>query len=105
MSEAVQAFAEALEMERKAALCADFETLLVVQEAKRELLPSLKACTDQALVAELSEKARKNLQLLRQLLAVMQGMAGAANEPAAAYTANGQNSLQPAAQTTLRGRL
>lgn len=103
MSDVVQAFAEALEIERKAALCADFETLLRVQDQKRELLPLLKECPDKALVDDLSERARKNLQLMRQLLAAVQGMVGATNE--SAYTANGQTSIQPGTQTTVRGRL
>lgn len=101
MSEAAQAFAAALEVERKAALCADFETLLRVQEEKRELLPRLQSCSDQALIDELSERARKNLQLMRQLLTCVQGMVGTPNE--SAYTAHGQ-SVQPGA-ATLRGRL
>jgi len=105
MSDVVQAFAEALEVERKAALCADFETLLAVQDQKRELLPLLKTCPDQARVDDLSEQARKNLQLMRQLLAVVQGMVGVTNESASAYTANGQTSVQPVAQTTVRGKL
>ena len=101
MSEAVQAFLAALEVERQAALCADFDTLLRVQDEKRELLAQVQSCTDQALVDELSERARKNLQLMRQLLTCVQGMAGATNE--SGYTANGQ-SFQPGAPT-LRGRL
>lgn len=101
MSEAAQAFAAALEVERKAALCADFETLLRVQDEKRELVPLIQSCTDQALVDQLSERARKNLQLIRQLLTCVQGMARAPNE--SAYTASGQ-SVQPGA-ATLRGRL
>jgi hypothetical protein len=105
MSNVVQEFAEALETERKAALCADFETLLRVQDQKRELLPLLKACPDQALVDDLSERARKNLQLIRQLLAVVQGMVGATGETASAYTSNGQTSIQPAPQTSVRGKL
>jgi hypothetical protein len=103
MSDAAQAFAEALEVERKAALCADFETLLRVQEQKRELLPSLQSYPDRALVDELSERARKNVQLMRQLLACVQGMVGATNETA--YTASGHNSVQPGALPTLKARL
>lgn len=103
MSDVVQEFAEALEIERKAALCADFETLLRVQDQKRELLPLLKTHPDQARVDDLSERARKNLQLMRQLLAVVQGMVGVTHE--SAYTASGQTSIQPAAQTTVRGKL
>jgi hypothetical protein len=106
MSDTAQAFAAALEVERKAALCADFETLLRVQDEKRELLPLFLSCGDQWLIDELSERARKNLQLMRQLLACIQGMVGAVgagNE--SAYTASGQNSIQPAAQLTLRTRL
>jgi hypothetical protein len=105
MSDVVQAFAEALELERKAALCADLETLLRVQDQKRELLPLLKACPDQARVDDLSEQARKNLQLMRQLLAIVQGMVGATQESAAAYTANGQTTAPETTPTTVRGTL
>ena len=104
MSDVAQAFAEALEVERNAALCADFETLLRVQEQKRELVPLLKTYPDQAVVDDLSERARKNLQLLRQLLATVQGMVGATLQESA-YTSSGQSSVQAPAQTTVRGRL
>jgi len=109
MSNAAEAFAAALEAERQAALRADFETLLRVQDEKRELLPALREHEDQALVAQLSERARKNLVLLRQLLATVQGALGVANE--SAYTASGHSSMQPGAQTamsaitTVRGRI
>lgn len=105
MSDVVQAFAEALELERQAALCADLETLLRVQDQKRELLPLLKACPDQARVDDLSEQARKNLQLMRQLLAIVQGMVGVTQESAAAYTANGQTTIAETTPTTVRGTL
>ena len=102
MSEAAQAFAQALEEERAAALRADFETLLRVQEDKRALLPLLKATAEEAVVNELSERARKNILLLRQLLSCVQGALGISAE--ATYTAHGQ-SLNPAAQQTVKGRL
>lgn len=103
MGSAAEAFANALEVERQAALCADFETLLRVQEEKRELLPLLKEHEDQAVVEQLSERARKNVVLLRHLLGTVQGMLGVGNE--SAYTASGHSSMQPGSQTTVRGRI
>jgi len=102
MSNAAEAFARALETERQAALCADLDTLLRVQEEKRELMPLLKASADEATVADLSERARKNLGLIRHLAQCLQGMLGAAAE--SGYDANGQTSLAPGL-TNLRGRL
>ena len=103
MSDVAEAFAHALEVERQAALHADFETLVRVQEEKRELLSQLKQHGDKALVAELSERARKNIVLMRQLLVTMQGALGVGNE--SAYTSSGHSSVAPAAQTTVRGRI
>jgi hypothetical protein len=104
MSDAAQAFARALEEERTAALRADFETLLRVQEDKRALLPLLKATAEEAVVHDLSERARKNILLLRQLLGCVQGALGISAEPT--YTASGQSaSLQPVTQPTVKGRL
>lgn len=104
MSEAAEAFAHALEAEREAALCADFDALLRIQDEKRELLPVLKATADPAVVEALSERARKNLVLMRQLLQCVQGMLGLDAEPSG-YTATGQSSLQAGATPTVRGRL
>lgn len=104
MSEAAQAFAQALDEERKAALRADFETLLRVQEDKRALLPLLKATAEEAVVNDLAERARKNILLLRQLLGCVQGALGITAE--STYTAHGQSaSLNPASQQTVKGRL
>jgi hypothetical protein len=104
MSDAAQAFARALAAEREAALRADFDELLRVQEEKRALLPLLKESADPAVVDELSERARKNLRLLRQLLTCVQGTLGITAEPT--YTAHGQTSLTPpGAQVTVRGRV
>jgi len=104
MSEAAQAFARALDEERTAALRADFETLLRVQEDKRALLPLLQATAEEAVVNELSERARKNIVLLRQLLGCVQGALGISPEPT--YNASGHSaSLQPVTQLTVKGRL
>jgi len=104
MSEAAEAFARALEVEREAALRADFDVLLRVQDEKRELLPLLKMSAPPEVVDELSERARKNLLLMRQLLQCVQGMLGVGAE-SGSYTASGQTSMQPGAGPTLRGRL
>ena len=104
MSDAAQAFARALEEERSAALRADFETLLCVEDEKRALLPLLQATAEEAVVNDLSERARKNIVLLRQLLSCVQGALGISAEPT--YNASGHSaSLQPVTQLTVKGRL
>jgi hypothetical protein len=104
MSEAAQAFARALAEEREAALHADFDTLLRVQEEKRALLPLLQTGLAPELAADLQDHARKNLVLLRQLLACVQGVLGI--EPESTYTAHGQAAAHGHnAQLSLRGRL
>jgi hypothetical protein len=89
MSEAAQAFARALDEERAAALRADFDALLRVQEEKRALLPELKQGLAPDIAADLSERARKNLVLLRTLHACVQGYLGIEVEDPT-YTAQGQ---------------
>jgi hypothetical protein len=104
MSDVAEAFARALDVEREAALKADFDALLRVQEEKRTLLPLLKQSADEATVLELSERARKNLRLLRQLVTCVQGALGV--EPENTYTAYGQNAQRaPVTKLTVRGRL
>lgn len=104
MLDAAQAFARALDEEREAAVRADFDTLLRVQEEKRVLLPLLKAVADPAVVDELSERARKNLRLLRHLVACVQGALGVTAE--STYTAHGHNAEQQrVTQPALRGRV
>jgi len=104
MSDVAAAFARALDEERTAALRADFDTLLRVQEEKRALLPVLKATAQEAVVNDLSERARKNVVLLRQLLSCVQGALGITAEPT--YNASGHSaSLQPVTQLTVKGRL
>jgi hypothetical protein len=101
MSEAAQAFARALEAEREAALHADFDALLRIQEEKRALMPLLKEQQTPEAAAELAEAARKNILLMRHLLACVRGYLGIDQEPT--YTAKGQaTSLGPVA---LRGRI
>jgi hypothetical protein len=105
MSEAAQAFARALDEERAAALHADFDTLLRVQEEKRALLPLLQTGIAPELAADLQERARKNLLLLRQLLSCVQGALGIETE-SSTYTAHGQAAAYGhKAQPSLRGRL
>lgn len=104
MSEAAQAFARALDEEREAALRADFDTLMRVQEEKRTLLPQLQAGIAPELAADLQDRARKNLVLLRQLLSCVQGVLGI--EPESTYTAHGQAAAYGhKTQVSLRGRL
>jgi hypothetical protein len=101
MQGAAQAFSEALEVERQAALRADFDTLARVQEEKRALLPLVQesAAADEA--RELGERARKNLVLMRTLMVCLRGHLGLDAEPT--YTAKGQTS--ESLQSALRVRL
>ena len=102
MHAAVEAFARALAEERRAAMQADFDALLRVQEDKRALMPALReASMDEALHRELSEAARENIALIRHLFVCVKGYLGAEAEPN--YTARGEAS--PAAANYLRGRL
>jgi hypothetical protein len=105
MSDAVQAFARALSAEREAALRADFDELLRVQDEKRALLPLLKEAADPSVVEQLSEQARKNLRLLRHLMACVEGTLGiSAATPT--YNASGFSAQRSdAPQLTVRGRL
>lgn len=104
MSDAAQAFARALTEEREAALRADFDTLMRVQEEKRALLPQLKTGIAPELAADLQESARQNLVLLRQLLTLVQGALGV--EAGQTYTAHGQAAgYGQQTQVSLRGRL
>ncbi|MET0386133.1 MAG: hypothetical protein ABW321_09260 [Polyangiales bacterium] len=104
MSDVAEAFARCLAAEREAALKADFDALVLIQEEKRTLLPLLKQSADPAVVEELSDRARKNLRLLRQLVMCVQGMLGVPAENT--YTAQGQSQQRhEVTQLTVRGRL
>lgn len=102
MHEAAQAFARALAEERRAALQADFDGLLRVQEEKRARLSELQAAgVDAQEHRALSEAARENIQLIRHLFACVKGYLGASAEPG--YTARGE--VAPASMNHVRGRL
>jgi hypothetical protein len=102
MHEAAEAFSRALAEERRAALQADFDALLRVQEEKRALMEGLReAAIDPELAKELGEAARQNVALIRHLVACVKGYLGASAEPG--YTARGETAQ--AALNTVRGRL
>jgi hypothetical protein len=102
MHAAVQAFAQALAEERRAAMQADFEALVRVQDDKRALLPALREVElDAAVHRQLGEAARENVALIRHLFACVKGYLGAQAEPS--YTARGE--AAPSAPSYLRGRL
>jgi hypothetical protein len=102
MHEAAQAFARALVEERRAAVQADFDALVRVQDEKRARLDELRAVELSAeLHRELAEAARQNVQLIRHLFACVKGYLGATAEPG--YTARGE--VAPAAVNHVRGRL
>lgn len=99
---AAEAFAQALADERRAALRADFDGLLRVQEEKRALMASLReAPPDEDVARRLAEAARQNIALIRHLSACVKGYLGAAAEPV--YTARGEAATQ--GSNHLRGRL
>lgn len=102
MHEAAQAFARALAEERRAALQADFDGLLRVQEEKRVLMANLRDASIEAeLARELSLAAAQNVALIRHLVACVKGYLGASAEPG--YTARGE--VAPAQMNHVRGRL
>jgi hypothetical protein len=105
MSDAAQALARALIEERRAAVAADFDALLRVQEEKRARLSELQSAganaVDAATQRELAEAARQNIYLIRHLFACVKGYLGATAEPG--YTARGE--VAPASLNHVRGRL
>jgi hypothetical protein len=102
MNEAAQAFARCLEEERRAAVQADFDGLLRVQEEKRASLSALQATgLDAETHRVLTEAARQNIQLIRHLFLVVKGYLGASAEPG--YTARGE--VAPTSSNHVRGRL
>ena len=102
MSDAAQAFARALIEERRAAIAADFDALVRVQEEKRARLSELQAAgVDLQTQRELGEIARENVYLIRHLFACVKGYLGATAEPG--YTARGE--VAPASMNHVRGRL
>lgn len=99
---AIEAFAMALGEERRAAMQADFDGLLRVQEQKRALMPALReAAMDEDTHRELSEAARENIALIRHLFVCVKGYLGSDAEPN--YTSQGESAPAPA--SFLRGRL
>lgn len=102
MDTAVEAFAMALAEERRAAMHADFDALMRVQEQKRALMPALRgASMDETTHRELSEAARENIALIRHLFVCVKGYLGSEAEPN--YTARGDTA--PNQIRYLRGRL
>jgi hypothetical protein len=102
MSDPAQAFARALVEERRAAIAADFDALLRVQDEKRVCLSALQAAgVDLEIQGALAEAARENIYLIKHLFACVKGYLGATSEPG--YTARGE--VAPASMNHLRGRL
>lgn len=83
----VAAFGEVLDRERALALCADVDGLAELQEEKRALLQQLLASgAPEAEAKKLKQQAISNVQLIRHLVACLQGLS---SPPAATYTAGG----------------
>ena len=87
MSEVVAEFAKVLESERAFALCADVDGLAAIQHEKRALLEQLLSAgapADEA--AKLKQQALANVQLIRHLVACLQGLCA---PESTTYTAGG----------------
>lgn len=103
MSEWVEALLELFEREREAALRADLDALVELQELKRGVLDQL--CGDGSglpadQLAPIVLAAKSNLVLLRQLTSVHRALAGV---DAASYGADGREVV--GAPTSERGAL
>jgi hypothetical protein len=101
MHDAGQAFARVLEAERDAAMHADLDALLRLQDEKRALMPLVQAQAAPEVARELAERARANLSLMRHLLACLRGYLSLEAEPT--YSARGE--ALPSGHGALRGRL
>ncbi|MEY4515428.1 MAG: hypothetical protein RLZZ450_7550 [Pseudomonadota bacterium] len=83
----VAAFGEVLGRERALALRADVDGLAEIQEEKRTLLQELLVSgAPDAETAKLKQQAFSNVQLIRHLVACLQGLS---SPPASTYTAGG----------------
>jgi hypothetical protein len=83
----VVAFGEVLDRERALALKADVDGLAEIQEEKRALLQQLQVSgAPEAETAKLKQQALSNVQLIRHLVACLQGLS---TPPASTYTAGG----------------
>jgi len=81
------AFGEVLERERALALRADVDGLAEIQEEKRALLQMLQTSgAPEVETAKLKQQALSNVQLIRHLVACLQGLSA---PPAPTYTAGG----------------
>jgi hypothetical protein len=102
MHPAAQAYRAALEREHAAAVRADFDALLAVQEDKRALVPSMRQAmlSDEAVEA-LAAQARANIALMRHLVQCLQGAMGMSS--ASTYTARGE--ARPVGGPNVRGVL
>lgn len=93
MSEAVTEFARLLESERMHALRADVDALVAIQEEKRAALEKLLASgAPETETRRLREKALSNVQLIRHLVACLQGLS-APESPT--YNADGGRASVP----------
>jgi hypothetical protein len=88
MEDVVTEFAKVLETERQIALRADVDALGAIQEEKRVLLDKLLASgAPEAETENLRKKALANVQLIRHLVACLQGLSTPPGGPT--YTAGG----------------
>ncbi|MDH5671846.1 MAG: hypothetical protein OEZ06_06825 [Myxococcales bacterium] len=93
MASAVADLEAALERERLAAIAADAEALMQIQEDKRQLLASLdQSCLRPAELERIRQRAMANIGLMRHLTACLRSLAG--EEPAATYSQRGVASIR-----------
>jgi len=101
MTDVVDEFSKVLDRERSFALRADVDGLAAIQEEKRALLQQLLASgAPDAETAPLKQQALSNVQLIRHLVACLQGLS---SPPSATYTAGG--GLPTGAMSRSWGRL
>ncbi|HEY6881827.1 MAG TPA: hypothetical protein VI299_27555 [Polyangiales bacterium] len=97
METVVAEFAKVLDVERAFALKADVDGLGAIQAEKRELLDKLLASgATEAETAPLRERAMANVQLIRHLVACLQGI----SQPAGpTYDSGGGRSMRPVSRS------
>lgn len=97
MSERVAAFSRLLDEEQRAAIGADVDALVSIQERKAELLDAIRAAGEMTRpeMTELSARARNNLAWMRRLVGLFRG-ALQEDDTTATYGANGRRSGSPA---------
>lgn len=94
--EALEAFARLLEDERQAAVRADVDALVSIQEPKRAALEAVRTLgLSGAAVDALATRARHNVALMRHMLECMKGLVGLDEKDGATYAPDGSLNSRP----------